>query len=343
SPYGGDHPNCEEAGDRHHWFDATMNPDMNRRITPEVYDECASLFLSEYGIIGACDRKTVETYMDGAPLDPLDPAWQHHTNMFEKNTTPAAIAKHYADPQALSVDDYLLYSGLFQGLMYGHSLDSMRARPECHGGLFWMYEDCWGEVGWTIIDYYLRRKPSWWFVRRAFAPLRLILRATGDKTAIRVVVANDHPEAQSFTLEYGYVSMDGNVRDLQTIVCDAPALARTEAVCFPLNGHDRTAGLWYAKAPGMPAVPLGLFRAEDYRRLHTIDPRLTWTLEPGPRLRIRAEAYAHAVRLTLPEGVLPEDNFFDLLPGETRDIALLGHEDIDAAAIRVSAVNSPIA
>jgi beta-mannosidase len=340
SPYGGDHPNCNECGDRHHWPDATMNADMNRRITPEVYDECGSLFVSEFGIIGACDRKTIEAYLDGAPLDPESSVWQHHNNTFEKKTTPAAIRKHYADPESIALDDYLLYSGLFQGLMYGYSLDSMRARPECHGGLFWMYADCWGEVGWTITDYYLRRKPAWWFVKRTFAPVRLILRWAGDRQGVRIVVANDKPEAVTLELEYGFVSVDGTVRDVQTGTFDVPALERAEVTTFPFNGHDGRHGLWYARALNMPEVPTGLFRAEDYRRIEVVDPGLTWSLIDGKSLRVSAEAYAHAVRLTLPEGCVPEDNYFDLLPGETRNIALHGNVPIESSAVEVTAVNT---
>jgi len=101
SPYGGDHPNGHEVGDRHHWPDATMSADMNRRITPEVYDEVTSAFISEFGIIGACCRDTIEAYLDGAPCDPECGPWLHHNNTFEKKTLPEAIRKHYADPEGL--------------------------------------------------------------------------------------------------------------------------------------------------------------------------------------------------------------------------------------------------
>ena len=119
SPYGGDTPNCSEVGDRHHWGDCMMNPDMEKRIAPEEYDRCQSLFVSEFGYVGACGKETVLAYMDGASLDRQGAAWQHHTNTFEKGTVAAGIRKHYTDPERLSLDDYLLYSGLCQGLMYG--------------------------------------------------------------------------------------------------------------------------------------------------------------------------------------------------------------------------------
>ena len=56
--------------------------------------------------------------------------------------------------------------------------------------------------------------------------------------------------------------------------------------------------------------------------------------------KVSAKAYAHAVHLILPQGALPADNFFDLLPGETREIQIVSTEPIDAAAIGVTCVNS---
>lgn len=57
-----------------------------------------------------------------------------------------------------SDEELLLYGGLVQGLMYGYVIESLRYITMCGGSLFWMYNDCWGENGWSIIDYYLARK-----------------------------------------------------------------------------------------------------------------------------------------------------------------------------------------
>jgi beta-mannosidase len=341
SPYGGDAPNCEEVGDRHHWFDCMMNPDMEKRVTPEEYDRCNSLFVSEFGYIGAPPKESVLTYLGGEPSRG-DQAWQHHTNTFEKNTVEAGIRKHYADPESLTLDEYLLYSGLCQGLMYAYALDSMRARSNCHGSLFWMYEDCWGEVGWTILDCYLRRKPSWYFVRRAYAPARIILRCGGDH--VRAIVANDTQEALSLTLECGYVSLDGTSAALQPSKVDVPALSRKQVATFPYGEHDAYSGLWIARAVDRDGISAGILRAVDYRQLKTADPGLSfsatqsqdgqWTVEVGAR------GYAHAVHLLLPPGCVPEDDYFDLLPGESRRIPLVAAEAFDAAEFSVTCTNA---
>ena len=330
SPYGGTRPNSAETGDRHHWFDGMMNPDMQRRITPEIYDEVDARFISEFGYVGACSLETTLAYLDGQAAEESSPAWQHHTNTFEKLTVRAGIAKHYRDPAGLDLEHYLLYSGLTQGLMYGYALDSMRANPGCHGGLFWMFADCWGEVGWTIVDYTLRRKPSFYFVRRTFEPLRLILRPEGAET-IRVIAANDLAEEQTFELEYGYVRMDGHSGprpsgDVRRERVHAGGLARTEVMRFSREANSRTAGLWYARVIGLD-TQASLLRATDFRQLERPAARVDWSvkLQPGGALvTVEAAVYAHAVEVQLPKGAQAEDNFIDLLPGERRVIRVWG-------------------
>jgi beta-mannosidase len=323
SPYGGENsPNDSDVGDRHHWHDCMMNPEMARRITPEEYDGCSSLFVSEYGYIGACCRETIETYLGGAPYDIESDVWQHHTNTFEKNTVLAGIAKHYGVGPELTLDDYILYSGLVQGLMYSYSLDSFRFRPECHGGLFWMYNDCWGEVGWTIIDYYLRRKPSWYFVRRALAPRRLILRE--KRGEVRVVLANDSATPVSGTVECGRVSLDGSGLNVKPNRFTAPALSRTEIARFRRGNADPARTVWFARVPRARDIEPGLLRAADFRTLETpapdFDVRVLEAEKGLWRVRLRSRVYAHAVHLDLAAGAVCSDNYFDMLSGESRTI-----------------------
>ncbi len=322
SPYGGQaSPNEEATGDRHHWLECMMNPDIAKRVAPEEYDQCRSLFVSEYGYIGAPVRATIEAYLDGAPFDRNSEIWQHHNNTFEKNTVDAGIRRHYRDPENLSFDEYCLYSGLCQGLMIGYSLESFRFRADCHGGLFWMFNDCWGEIGWSIIDYYLRRKPSFYFVRRALAPLRLILRP-GTDGEIRVVLANDTLQDCSVEMDVGYVSMDGKIQDLQRVGVDAPAASRTVAAVLHRGGQDPTAGLWVARPCGENVLLPGIFRATDFRNMQVAAANVSARVIGSDTLEVRAETYAHAVHPLLPDGCVPENDYFDLLPGEVRHIRI---------------------
>ena len=344
SPYGGDAPNAENVGDHHRWHECMMNPVMEKRIAPEEYDKCTSLFVSEFGYLGACGKETTAAYLDGAPLNQSSEAWRQHTNVFEQNTVASGIRKHYADPEKLTIDEYLLYSGLVQGLMYQYALESMRSRANCHGALFWMFEDCWGEVGWSIIDYYTLKKPSFYFVKRAFDPIKLIIRARGDKLC--VIAANDTPKDVKLKLQCGYVPLAGGKSQFKTYAVKASALQRTNCCVFPKGGHDLLAGLWVARCTNVSSVKPAVFRAVDYRKLKTKDPKLTYAVTPdrGNRcfVKISSRAWAHAVHFKLPIGAVPEDDYFDLLPGESRTIRIVSDKPFDASGVKVTCVNEGI-
>jgi beta-mannosidase len=224
----------------------------------------------------------------------------------------------------------------------------MRYRENCYGSLFWMYEDTWGEVGWTIVDYYLRRKMAYYFVRRAFSPLRLIVRrvpldAPDHTGTLRVVLANDTQEAQELELEYGYASLDGKIADLNCATVRSDPLCRTELCLFQQGDYDATQGLWIARVPGRDDIPAAVYRAVDYRNLEVTDPALAATIadaqEKTCTIKVSAQGYAHLVQIGLPDGALASDNYFDLLPGETRAIQVESSAPMDRSAIQITCVN----
>jgi beta-mannosidase len=327
SPYGGPEPNANTAGDRHHWWDCTMNPEMNKRITPEEYDKVEARFVSEYGYIGPCGRSTIERYFGGSPIERGSRVWQLHNNTFEKETVPEGIRRHYTDPEGLDLDAYLLYGGLVQGLMLGYSLESLRFKAACSGALFWMYSDCWGEVGWTIIDYYLQRKPSFYFVKRALAPLRLILRQHGG--LVRVVGANETPEPRELVVEYGYVSFDGSRRDSREGRVQLSAFSRGVVLEFEKAGHDEREGVYFLRPleKDCGALP-ALLRSGPFRELSLPEPEVAVEniRRDGERavLTVCSPVFAHAVHFEVPGEPKYSDNYFDLLPGESRDVTVAG-------------------
>lgn len=340
SPYGGEHPNGNDAGDRHHWLDATMSPRVEDRISPETYDRVTARFVSEYGYIGPCVRSSIEKYHAGEPLRQDGEIWQHHNNTFEKSTVLAGINKHYLDPANLSMDEYILYASLVQGLMYGYSLEALRINERNSGSLFWMYTDCWGEVGWTIVDYYLRRKPSFYFVRRAFSPRKLVLRAEDGYVIVHAM--NESDETTKAKLEVGTFRLDGDCTARETVDIDIPARFRGIIARVKKTLTDASRELWYARLSGVGGYYPTTLREEETRKLALVEPQLSVRrVERGPgtvRLTVSAEHFAHAVHFGLSPEVRASDEYFDLLPGEERIVVLTGPdgafpEEINATSV----------
>jgi beta-mannosidase len=348
SPCGGESPNSELEGDCHWWWQFFMHPDINRRIRHEVFDECRARFVSEYGVIGPCHLDSIQEYLSPEEMHPGTPAWQMHTNTFEKETVPAAIRLHYADPEGLTVAEYVVYGQMFQAIIHGRALEALRFRKhdpvdDCQGALIWSYSDCWGETGWSILDYYLRRKASYYWFRRANAPVKVIVRlrpladaslayASGDDHFITRIV-NDTLHDFSGVVDFGWWKLDGSQKDVETKEVVVRANGVLEVAVSPLHRHDSGNDLpdvarepheWlYAAVLSQPdgeAIDQSIWPLLPHRELALASPEIKVTSITGDGLVVTSPVYCHGVHTEDHGRELVSDNWFDLLPGVSKQI-----------------------
>jgi beta-mannosidase len=321
SPLGGDRPTDEEAGDTHWWHEATMHPDMNRRIRDEVYDECKSRFVSEYGVIGPCHLETMKQCLEPEEMNRDSLGWRVHTNTFEKVTLPAAIRLHYAEPEDLDMREYTLYGQMFQASQYGRSIEALRFRKhdvkdDCQGALIWMYNDCWAETGWTIIDYYLRRKPSYYAFKRACRPVRIIVRRRGRFAVTRIV--NDSREKLSGRVSLGWARVDGASSSVRSMSVRIPANGMIEVErerIPPASTQAPEDWIYVAHLEGKGFEPDdNMLALVPHRELRLPRPTLE-VADAGDCIVLWSDSYCHGVHVPDAGKKTLSDNYFDLLPG----------------------------
>lgn len=317
SPY--PKPSYPFYGDDHFWD--YINEDMPIKIEPKHYDTVPDKFVSEYGYVGACVKDTVSDYFDGHPMELYNKIWNHHNNKFEKDIVKAGISKHYTDDE-LTVDEYLLYAGLVQSMMYEYSLESFRSKVDCGGGLLWMYDDAWGETGFAIMDYYTRRKVSFYGVKRALEHIKLIMRE--ENGIIKVFGTNDTPEQIGMNIRYGYASFDGNFDDSSGIEIQLAPMTRGEIFSFEMKGYDAYSGVYYAK-PESGAEP-AILRYCDLRELKLCPPdvKIITEYDKGNDriVEIESRTYSSGVYLDNLSGLHLSDNYFQMLPGEKKRVII---------------------
>jgi beta-mannosidase len=306
-----------------------MNEDINRRIMHEVFDECKARFVSEYGVIGPCDLMSVKKYLNKGELYIGSRAWREHTNTYEKETTPAGIKRHYADPENLSISDYILYGQMFQATLYGRTLEALRFRKhdpkdDCQGALIWMYNDCWGETGWTPIDYYLRRKPSYYWIRNAFSPVKAIVRKRGNDLVTRVV--NDTLKQLETEIRYGWMRIDGSDSSMKSkaIRMDANGMVEIAKAAIPARKMLNPEQWIYAAYLDHKDLDLcpSVWLLRPYRDLAVPDPEISITVEDNT-VRLISKTYCHGVHYRDHGKGVFSDNYFDLLPGVPKSIKCL--------------------
>lgn len=321
SPYGGATPQSASVGDVHYWNSAMMSPVMENRITPEIYDEVTSGFVSEYGYIGPTCLETIKDYHGDADIVKGSVIWDLHNNTMEKDTADAGVKKHYS-VEDLSLPEYVLYAGMVQGILLGYSLEAFRYKTYCCGGIFWMFNDCWGEVGWTVLDYYLRRKIAFYAVKRAFEPVIIILRKENGK--IKAVGVNETDKDIECICETGWISYDSTMRETRNVKLNIPRRSRSVVYECAMHKHDPAYGC-FAMIPDMDVMNASVLRENDIceKRLcgHVSVVRYC---DKGNDLviTVRAETFVHGVYFS--EDHKYSDNYFDMLPGATKDITAYG-------------------
>lgn len=194
SPFGdGADPNAMDSGNRHQWNVWSMWVDYEK-VTNDK-----SRFVTEFGFQGPANRNTLERVIPPASRTAQSPLFEFHNKQVEGNERVIRfLAGHL--PVKTEWKDFLYLAQLNQGFALKTCLEHWRGNaPETNGALIWQLNDCWPVTSWSIIDAVLMPKLSYYFVRRAFAPVQISFRQYED--SLQLVGANSSGEMVQGTLE----------------------------------------------------------------------------------------------------------------------------------------------
>ncbi len=344
SPFGGfTFQQSPKRGECHRYPFLNYNPDYQQtRISYEVIDTIETKFLTEGGIMGPPSKEVLLHCCGGEENTAWDsPVFEHHRNTFEHWAVRDGIYRHYTGEKELTLDEYCLYGGLFQGSLLSYEADRLRSLEHCNGSLLWCFTDGFGEVGFSLMDRFGNPKPAYYYLRRAYGADRLILRREEDR--VKVFCSNDSAEPKTYHLTCGYVSFDGQYGPKEEITVEVPAFTKLFRVGeYSLTGLDLTHGAFYAHGGDQGPLPVTL-RTVDFRQLELSRPaKLTVSdvVQEGKTLSftVSTDVFAHAVHFGLPADRLFSDQYFDLLPGESRRVTLFDCTDLQAKDIQPKAV-----
>lgn len=322
-PRWGKHANNPLCGDVHAWNYFLNDP--YTRYTPETifetFDIFPARFCSEYGFYGPLTAASMKRATGLSELSFTDPAWLFHGEKPEKHQMVLnAIQAMFMDTDQLSVEEYLLYGGITQGILYEQLTDAMRIKKYGSGFLIWMFDDAWPEMGWTVIDYYLERKISYYFMKRAFQHRKLVLRTAEEQSVLTVM--NETDQAMDTEIVYGGMRFDGSQKTEKTLAISLESHQKTQIV-LPLKKEERL-DFVYAYAKDGSAEPCTDLR--PYYRRYPLSAGQAEILsekpvEGGMEITVTAHNYVPCAYLTTDNEIQNfSDNYFTLLPGEVRTV-----------------------
>ncbi|MBE5952382.1 MAG: hypothetical protein E7260_12515 [Lachnospiraceae bacterium] len=349
SPFGGEEPTSYDMGDQHTWH-FTHRPNWEHYLDLWRFTDFDFKFLSEFGIIGAMNLESARKCISEKALYRNSPEWIHHTNTSsEHQLLDIFVDKYFGLPKDITLQDFILKSQVLQAELMRHVYDELRSRKfRCSGVLLWTLSDSYGINNWSVIDYYLGKRPLYYYMKRFLAPVNVSFMGyevqtfdgmkgyrdyyAGEVTPIEVLVTGDVLYELPVQTEWKVQTFDGQILLAGKATSTLPANSVVKAAEVDIKEIKDTfvpeETYLYARVIKEGEVlsenryffaPYGKLDLQEAK----IEVNRRTRSEKETELIIKADTFVWMLHLTTPDGVLYSDNDFDLLPGEEKRITVI--------------------
>jgi beta-mannosidase len=326
SPWGGPHSNYPLEGD---WHDYTT-----LKIVPL---SSVPLYASEVCRVSAYSIRSMKRFLseeelwpDGFQFTVDKPGKIAWPEMWQYRSAGSAWQKlgqieDFCDPQ--SAADLVRITGIAHGEYLQKRVERQRrgvpdGEPDgnrrCWGNQVWRLNDAWPIIYMSLIDYYLEPKIPYYYTRRAYSPVLVTFEQTADRICTWIV--NDSPESVEGTLILKKMNFLGEVLgQLSEEVRINPGESRRILDAAPLRTIVFNKEFLVAEFNGQ--VQTLLLNGERHLQLPNANLSVTSTSDG---ISISTDKYARQVILENPEGAgdIFEDNYFDMIPGQTKTVEI---------------------
>lgn len=326
--------NDSRRGDKHYW-DVWGGP----ALPPTAYLKETPRFMSEYGLQAWPQLSTVDAFatreeqqIDGEVIR------AHQKFMAGEGNTRLLhyIAMEYGTPRSFADFVYLGQAMQAEGIALA-ALHHRASRPYTMGSLYWQLNDVWPGASWSSVDYYGHWKALHYHARRFFAEVAVAALRVDGTTAVSLLNDGLQPLPAQWRLRV--LDFDGRVlQQREQALTLAPQSATAVA-------HLSDAELLQGADPRRSVAVVELLRDGQLlaQRLVYFTAAKDQALAAGQlQTELRAAGDHHVLRLRsagLVRGIWigfdqnlasVEDNAFDLLPGQTRELVVRSVADLPA-------------
>jgi beta-mannosidase len=291
----------------------------------EKYNDNIGRFMSEYGFQSFPDLETVRKYALPEDYDIESEVMRHHQRSTIGNVTiKDYMDKYYRKP--LNFENFLYVGQVLQAYGIRYAIEAhRRAMSYNMGSLMWQINDCWPVASWSSCDYYKRWKALQYELKRSFEPV--IITGFEDKGRTAITIISDKLKPISGTLEIEIQDFSAKLIKKQSIPVNVAA--NTSVKVF----ETATTELTNAIDSNYVLIKFLSEGKEIARKVYFFTQPKNLTLQkPAIQSKITQKGDVIFIELrtnTLAKDVFLnfegdegffEDNYFDLLPGETKTI-----------------------
>ncbi len=329
-----------KSGDRHYWGVWWAKEPF------EKYKEEIPRFMSEYGFQSFPEFNSVKKYTLPEDHDIYSEVMKsHQRSSIGNKTIDEYMKRDYRDPKDFEM--YLYVNQVLQANGIKTAIEAhRRSMPYCMGSLYWQLNDCWPVASWSGMDYYGNWKAMHYFAKKAFKNI-LVSPVTDSLNNTEVYIVSDKSEAINGVLMINIISFLGDT--LFTETSDVYIPANSSDVFFRRNFDEYVANAdqvvlntrLLSDDGGVMAYNNMYFL--PVKDLSLPAPVLKYSIreeDSGFIIDITTENLAKNVFLSFPDiDCMWSDNYFDMLPGERKEVFFIPEKDITTDEILLRTID----
>lgn len=305
-------------------------------------------FMSEYGFQSFPDIETIKkfTLPEDRNIDSEVMRW-HQRSGYGNQRIIDYMKELYPIPT--DFEKILYVSQVMQAEAIKQAINAHRAnKPYCMGSLYWQLNDCWPVASWSGIDYYGHWKALHYFAKKAYQPVTISFVPNNDSLSISI--NNDTYQSKQLELQYKLIDFEGKELFNKSIPNEISPEKSNRTVILNLKdlkenyrpsdvvlvatvmeqGKEIYSDNFYLEIPKKLKLPKADLSYEIKQEGNTI------------YISIETKKLIKNLFVSIPgTEVQFSDNYFDLLPGESKTIhcSLPNESKISKELIKLISVN----
>jgi len=341
--------NDPSSGDTHGGTYEEAFVDDIRKFRSHI-DKKQAVFMSEFGLHGPVQMRSLKKFVSKDKLWPLNEVWEHHVQDNPYNPLPETFVQvqekcasdlfHKPDSAA----DFVKVAGTFHAeYLYAEFQHHRRRQPDNNGALIWMLNDCWPCASWSIIDYYGLPKQVYYTLKNAAKPVVLSFRKV--RGGYDVYVTHNLAKGLTGSVKVQIQTVDGS--KTKHLKCQKASIAPyTSKVVMHIpnkNIPKLTGSFMYATFEYDDTLATEIFHHNLWAE--TAWPQPDLTIRPGKLLKkdgeyilnvkLTTKKYARCVNISTKEDIIAyfSDNFFDMIPAQSKQITIRSAKRFDPSKL----------
>jgi len=319
------------------------------KLPIDDYNISVGRFMSEYGVQSFPELASMKRYTPEKDFWINSPTMEAHQGSRDgNNVIMTYVERNFRVPEKFEHKLYI--SQIMQAEAMRTAMEAHRRNmPWCQGSLIWQINDDWPSNTWSGIDYYGYWKAMHYWMRKSCENVTIAPYLYND--TLDLFVVSDLYKPLKGTLELTLMDFSGKkLKNLKVNVALndwSSKKVATYKIVDLLGGHSSKNTVLVCELK----VGNEVYRALQYfEKVKDLDlPKPNVKLEPiacvdGKTIvKVSTDVLAKSVMVMYNnEAGIFSDNFFDLLPGESREIAFMDNSPVKVTKTSLSEMNEKL-